>query len=212
MKASFWIEKWNSKQIGFHQPKPHEFLLKYFHRLNLSKGERIFLPLCGKTLDIGWLLEQGLQVVGAELSELAVQELFAELGLTPKVKQIDQLLYYQAEGLDVFVGDVFALDVETLGQIAAIYDRAALVALPEAMRRDYSQHLEQITQGAKQLLITFEYDQTLMSGPPFSVPEAEVCAHYKENYHIECLERFMIPGGFKGKLDATEEVWLLLPK
>jgi thiopurine S-methyltransferase len=80
--ASFWHDKWQRNQIGFHEPQANPLLLAHFDSLSLRAGSRIFVPLCGKTLDINWLLARGQRVVGAELSEIAVQQLFAGLGVT----------------------------------------------------------------------------------------------------------------------------------
>ena len=177
--------------------------------LALAPGATVFLPLCGKSLDIHWLLAQGYSVVGAELSEMAVQELFAELGLTPSVSSVGNLQLYRAEQLQVFVGDIFQLSKHTLGPVAAIYDRAALVALPDAMRQRYAQHLITISQIAPQLVICFEYDQALLAGPPFSVDSLEMHKLYSKVYSLNCLEKLDVPGGLKRKCQASEVAWLL---
>ncbi|MDP2546619.1 thiopurine S-methyltransferase [Oceanobacter sp. 4_MG-2023] len=211
MDASFWHAKWERGEIGFHQNETNPVLVKYYERLALKEGQRVFLPLCGKTLDIGWLLGQGVQVAGAELNESAIQALFAELGVTPEIRQIGPLLQYQADGLDIFVGDIFDLSAEVLGEVDAIYDRAALVALPPALRQRYSEHLRQLTDTARQLLVSYEYDQEKRKGPPFSVPRAELHQHYDQDYRLLLLETEEIDGVMKNRLSATESVWILQP-
>src|SRR5699024_8207116 len=126
---------------------------KHFGDLSLPKGSRLFLPLCGKTLDIHWLLAEGYRVAGAELSSIAVAELFAELGVTPSEMQHGSLSHYQADQIDIFQGDIFELTADLLGPVDAVYDRAALVALPEGLRQQYAQHLVKITHRAPQLLL-----------------------------------------------------------
>ncbi|MGP9799759.1 thiopurine S-methyltransferase [Rheinheimera sp. NSM] len=211
MDPDFWQEKWQKREIAFHQAAANPLLISWFNQLALAPGATVFLPLCGKSLDIHWLLAQGYSVVGAELSEMAVQELFAELGLTPTVSRAGNLLHYQAEQLQVFVGDIFQLSESTLGAVAAIYDRAALVALPDAMRQRYAQHLITISQGAPQLVICFEYDQAQLAGPPFSVDSLEMHKLYSSVYSLNCLEKREVPGGLKRKCQATEIGWLLTP-
>lgn len=211
MEADFWHRKWASREIGFHLPEANPLLVEHFHKLNLSPGSRVFLPLCGKTRDIAWLLAQGYQVVGAELSEQAINELFTELALEPQTTNVAGLVHYYADNLDIFVGDVFSVSAELLGPVDAVYDRAALVALPAEMRRQYTSHLVSITAAAPQLVITYEYDQQQMSGPPFSVTEAEVRQHYAAVYKVSPIIRKQVPGGFKGKVASTETVWLLEP-
>lgn len=211
MNPEFWQEKWQKREIAFHQAAANPLLVRWFSQLVLAPGATVFLPLCGKSLDIHWLLAQGYQVIGAELSEMAVQELFAELGLTPVVSSAGNLQLYQADKLQVFVGDIFQLSKHTLGPVAAIYDRAALVALPDAMRQRYAQHLITISQSAPQLVICFEYDQTQLPGPPFSVDSAEMHKLYSSVYSLNCLEKLEVPGGLKRKCQATESGWLLRP-
>ncbi|WP_240219942.1 thiopurine S-methyltransferase [Rheinheimera hassiensis] len=209
MNPEFWQEKWQKREIAFHQAAVNPLLVSWFNQLALAPGATVFLPLCGKSLDIHWLLAQGYSVVGAELNEMAVQELFAELGLTPSVSSAGNLQHYQADKLQVFVGDIFQLSKHTLGPVAAIYDRAALVALPDAMRQRYAQHLITISQSAPQLVICFEYDQTQLPGPPFSVDSAEMHKLYSKVYSLNCLEKLDVPGGLKRKCQATELGWLL---
>ncbi len=209
MDANFWHERWKTNNIGFHEGAANALLVKYFKQLSLAKGSRVFLPLCGKTLDIPWLLSNGYRVVGAELSEIAIEQLFTELGVQPKISEVGEMDRYSAKNIDIFVGDIFNLSREVLGSVDAIYDRAALVALPEEMRQRYSAHLMQITNKAPQLLICFEYDQSLMEGPPFSVSNDEVNRHYRGSYDLTLLANIDMPGGLKGKCAAKENVWLL---
>jgi len=210
MEASFWHNKWESNQIGFHESDTNPLLLKHFDELALNKGARVFLPLCGKTRDIAWLLSEGYRVAGAELSEIAIEQLFAELELTPSISKTDgSLVHYQAENLDIFVGDIFELTAQALGDIDAVFDRAALVALPPETRTRYSSHLVNITAGARQLLICFEYDQSVMNGPPFSIVASEVEQHYASKYKLRLLDSPNLEGGLKGKTEAIEAVWLL---
>ena len=159
MEHSFWHDRWATNQIGFHQPAANPLLVTHCAALALPSAGRVLLPLCGKTLDIAWLLAAGYQVVGVELSELAVQQLFAELGATPCIQVLnDALQRYETDKLTVFVGDIFALNREQLGPVDAIYDRAALVALPATLRSRYASHLTAISAGARQLLISFDYE------------------------------------------------------
>ena len=212
MEASFWHQKWEQRDIGFHESEANPLLIKHFAELNLPKGSRIFLPLCGKTRDTAWLLACGYQVVGAELSELAINELFKELGLAPEISAVGKLVRYRAEDIDILAGDIFAVSAEYLGSISAIYDRAALVALPASVRKHYTSHLMYITGAAPQLLITYEYDQLLMDGPPFSVNEDEVKRHYGASYQLESVGSKNVAGGLKGKVASTETAWLLQKK
>ena len=184
--------------------------MKHFKELSLQQGARVFLPLCGKTLDIGWLLSHDYRVVGAELSEVAVKELFLELGMKPVVTKVGKLKQYSGNNIDIYVGDIFDLSTAILAPVEAIYDRAALIALPEGMRQQYTSHLIHLTDKAPQLVICLEYDQTLLAGPPFSIDTTEINRHYSGVYHLNRIESKDVAGGLKGVCAAKENVWLLL--
>lgn len=209
MDATFWHEKWERNEIGFHLNVVNPFLTRYFYHLNLQDNDRVFVPLCGKTLDIHWLLSQGLHVVGIELHEPAVRALFDALDLTPEIIDHADLRCYQQGHLQVFVGDIFDLDKDILGSVDAVYDRAAIVALPPILRERYVPHLMKLSEQAPTLLINYDYDQSLMSGPPFSVPNTEIRAHYGDAYKMTELYHGDVAGGLKGRYPATESVWLL---
>ncbi|MEC9481788.1 MAG: thiopurine S-methyltransferase, partial [Halomonas sp.] len=174
---------------GFHLPFVHPILKRNLPGFGLAADARVFLPLCGKTLDIGWLLEQDYQVVGVELSEIAVAQLFEELGVDPQPKEWAGGRCWRHDGLTVFQGDIFTLTVAELGPVDLVYDRAALVALPPAMRTRYAEHLLALSGGAPQLLITFEYDPAEKDGPPFPVLPEELAGHYAQRYTITELSR-----------------------
>ncbi|WP_309496262.1 thiopurine S-methyltransferase [Sulfurovum sp.] len=209
MEANFWHNLWETNATGWHLGDTNPFLLEFFEQLELKTDHRIFIPLCGKTRDIKWLLDSGHKVVGAELNENAIQELFASLLLQPKVQKVGQLTLYSAKDIDIFVGDIFELNKEVLGNVDAIYDRGALVALPKEMRIQYTSLLCNITESAPQLLINFEYDQSLLEGPPFSITKTEIEEHYLEFYDIKLLKSLHLEDGPFTEVSANENIWLL---
>jgi thiopurine S-methyltransferase len=209
MDASFWHQRWRTNEIPFHEHAVNQQLLKHFSALSLAKAGRVFVPLCGKSLDIGWLLSRGHAVAGAELSEIAVQQLFVELGMEPSIVELGTVRHYHGQKIDIFVGDIFQVSREMLRPVDAVYDRAALVALPAEVRQRYAAHLMEITATAPQLLICYEYDQALQAGPPFSVGRKELHRHYRESYRLTLLDSADVAGGLKGKCPAKENVWLL---
>ena len=211
MDAPYWRDRWAQNQIAFHESKVNPLLVEYFDQLSLPAGSRIFVPLCGKTIDIHWLRSRGHRVAGAELSELAVQQLFMELGITPSCAVIGQVTRYSAAGIDIFQGDIFDLSRGDLGAVDGLYDRGALVALPEPLRRRYARHLAAITDRAMQLPIGITYEQELLAGPPFSVNGAEVQRLYGGAYDLHALGSAAVVGGLKGKCPAADQAWLLTP-
>jgi thiopurine S-methyltransferase len=207
MEADFWHNMWENNKLGFHLNDTNKFLINNFDKLNLEENKRIFVPLCGKSHDIAWLLSQGHDVVGAELSEIAIQDLFHSLGVKPNITNVGKLKLYSAQNIDIFVGDIFDLDKNALGNVDAIYDRAAIVALPPQMREKYTKLLMQITNLAKQLVITLEYEPSKKNGPPFSVDDNNFKSFYEDFYKIKLLDEG-IDEGFK-PLEVIERVWHL---
>jgi thiopurine S-methyltransferase len=187
MEPDFWHNRWENNLTGFHLNEVNPHLKANWSVLNLKSEARIFVPLCGKSLDLIWLAEQGHQIVGIELSHLAVEAFFSENQLKVERHQIGSLELWQSEKISLFCGDFFDLTTEILGQVDAVYDRASLIALPPAMRQDYAAKMTELAQSAPKLLVTLEYDQSKMDGPPFSVSEDEVRTLYQAKYQVKQL-------------------------
>jgi thiopurine S-methyltransferase len=189
MEHNFWYECWDKDQIGFHLPKPHELLQRHWKSVDAEKGSTVLVPLCGKTLDLQWLAQQGHQVIGVELSEKAVDAFFSEQQLTPERDQTGPFQRYRCGSLTVLCGDFFALSTEHTGKLDYLYDRAAIGALPEAMRGDYAKHLHSLMPtGSRGLSINNEFNQDEMPGPPFSVPPQTMSALFDSGVEVTCLE------------------------
>lgn len=216
MQPEFWHERWQRGEIGFHRDSVHPWLVSCWPRLDCAPGDTVFVPLCGKTRDIGFFLDQGCRVIANELSPLAIEQLFSELGLDPTVDELPDQQCWRAADLCVYVGDFFTLQSAQMPPIALTYDRAALVALPAAMRSRYAKHLLALTKRSPQLLITFEYPQEAMQGPPFAVGMDEVERLYAAHYAIQLLEEAEVidrePGlQARGLGSLTERAILLSP-
>lgn len=209
MDHEFWLKRWRQNMISFHEGRENALLSRSIHRLNLKPGDRIFVPLCGKAKDLDWLLKQGFRVAGIELHQAAVAEVFQRMGLGPEATRIGPLTRFKTDQLELFAGDFFELHSGLLGQVNAIYDRAALVALPADMRQAYAQHLMALTDYAPQLLICFDYDQSQMDGPPFSVNEDEIRELYGNHYRRERAAKVDISGPLSQRCSGSEIAWLL---
>ncbi|NOR51009.1 MAG: thiopurine S-methyltransferase [Gammaproteobacteria bacterium] len=193
MKSEFWHDRWKDRQIGFHQAEINGYLQTHWSDLCLDQGT-VFVPLCGKSQDMIWLRDQGHKVIGSELSTIAVQEFFEESNLTPAIEELEHAQRWSAGDITILVGDLFDLTPEDLAGVTTIYDRAALVALPEAMRKDYVNHLQKIVAPEnKILLITTTYPQQEMDGPPFSVDESEIRALYQPHWQVEPIYTHNFP-------------------
>lgn len=215
MDKDYWYQKWQSKNIGFNQLQPNELMQSYFSSLKLMPGCHVFVPLCGQSIDMLWLAEQGYQVIGVELSPIACSAFFKENKIPVEVTETKNFSLYTSEKITIFCGDFFKLDRASLDKIDAIYDRAALVALPKDARKSYSEHLiELITPAAPMFLITTVYNQSEMNGPPFSVDESEVIELYSAHFDIKKLydKQFEVPANLqaKGLTQAKDQVYICL--
>ncbi len=189
MEPKFWQERWARNQIGFHLPEVNPYLQRHWPTLALPDGAKVLVPLCGKSLDLMWLASHGLRVMGVELSEQAVEAFFSEQNLTPRISQRGGFKVYQADLIELWCGDFFALEAEMLADCTALYDRAALIALPPLMRAQYAEHLNHLLQrGCQGLLVTLDYEQTQKAGPPFAVTDEEVKVLLGAHWALQVLE------------------------
>ena len=190
MQPEFWHDRWERNQIGFHLQEVNPYLRRLWPTLDVAQGSRVLVPLCGKSLDLSWLAAQGYDVLGIELSQTAVEQFFAEQKVVPNIRQQGAFKVYEAGPVRIMCGDIFALSAADVADCSAFYDRAAMIALPVEMRAAYAGHLTQILpNGCKGLLITLDYDQSQMKGPPFSVPLAEVESLLCPAWSLEVVEQ-----------------------
>ena len=219
MNSKFWQQRWQEGRIGFHKSDVNPELIKHFSTLALPIGSRVLVPLCGKSVDMVWLAHAGYDVVGIELVESAVQAFFIEQNITPTITEFTSaadgstLKRYQGQlagqTISLWVADIFVLSPTAIGGIAAVYDRAALIALPADVRPDYSKQIYKLSNNAPQLLITLNYDQSKKDGPPFSISLEQLQQYYDANYEIIELESQSSTLNSAAELSVTEHVWLL---
>lgn len=190
MEPQFWLDRWRTGQIAFHQSSVDRSLRRHWPALGVGAGQRVLVPLCGKSLDMLWLREQGLEVVGVELAAAAVEAFFQENGVPARRRPGDPFDAHDALGIRLLCGDFFALTPALLGHVDAVYDRAALISWAPALRDGYVQHLAKLMSSATQmLLITLEYPQSQMAGPPFAVPGEEVARLYAPQFEVREIAR-----------------------
>lgn len=186
MEHDYWHERWALHQIGFHQAEINPLLQRFWPSLNLAQGDEVLVPLCGKSKDMLWLHQQGHAVLGVELSQRALEEFIAEIGLTSEPVRHAHFCGYDLPDMTLLCGDFFKLNQGDCQDVRGVYDRAALVALPSAMRMDYARHLLKILpKGCRILLVNMEFDSP--HGPPFSVVEAEIEQLFSEAQAVELL-------------------------
>ncbi|MGC9401761.1 thiopurine S-methyltransferase [Vibrio genomosp. F10 str. 9ZC157] len=208
----FWHSKWAANQIGFHLEDVNPLLIQYWPKTQPKRSDSVLVPLCGKSEDLVWLATRHDDVQGVELSNIAVRSFFAEHFYTPTVTTISsQHELYQFDELSIYNGDVFTAPIEL---VDIVYDRAALIALPESMRSDYVRLIKgKLTEKGRILLVTLDYPQTEMAGPPFSVPRSEVQALFSEfkvtHLHRDDADEDHPKRAQKGLTRFAEEVWLI---
>jgi len=210
---NIWESRWQEDRIGFHLKEVNPYLVQFSDQLLHQNPDRVFVPLCGKTLDLCWLTKKTKRVIGVELVNKAVQDFFAENNITYLIRQEDTLQKFSSKYIDIYLGDFFKLNPEKTSPFKAIYDRASIVAIEKLERRKYVDHLFSFLDPAGRiLLITLEYNQNQMNGPPYSVPPEEIKSIFEPLGSLKLLEtRDILDDHFrnKGLTHLLEHVFLI---
>jgi thiopurine S-methyltransferase len=218
MDAEFWQQRWRDGRTGFHQAQPTPLLEQYWDAIGAPAGSRVLVPLCGKSLDMDWLAARGHRVLGVELSAIAVAQFFEERHLAPSVRQGASGTHYSAGGIEIICGDAFELEASLLDGCDAVYDRAAVIALPPGMRRHYAERVYgRLPRDCRGLMVTLEYPPGEKQGPPFPVDAAEVQALFGAAWAPTLLERRDIlarePGfAAEGVSDLHTSAWRMVKR
>ena len=200
-----WLERWQEGRIGWHEPAGNSRLRKHW----TAAGRRVIVPLCGKAFDLIWLEQQGNEVVGVELSEMAVRAFFEENDILYSVLDAE-LPAFTADDRQITIvcGDYFAFTADTFD---AYFDRGALVALPPDLRPRYVEHTRSLLAAdAEILIITLEYDQDVVDGPPYAVGADELLTYWPEVKRVDAYEDLENgPPKFRaaGLREMTAVVW-----
>ncbi len=210
MDASFWHNRWQTNQTGWHERAVNPLLITHFPSLNVPPGGRVFVPLCGKSLDLGWLLSRGYAVAGAELSELAVTQLFAELGMEPTVSQKSESTDSFAERRSTFS---WAISLTCLARSSAPSMRSMTEPHWSRYRKPCGYSTRRISRPSRRWLpnssSAMSTTRPSCQGLRFPSPADELHRHYSDSYTLTLLARVEVPGGLKGKCPATEHIWRL---
>lgn len=216
MDSIFWLNKWQSNDIAFNQMQPNSFMQRYFSMLRLKPDSQILVPLCGKSIDMIWLSDMGFQVLGIELSETACESFFKENDIPVTKTNQQGFTKFTSENITLLAGDIFSFDQSIIGKVDAVYDRAALIALPLDLRKQYVEHISSLIKpDAPIFLITMSYDQDQMMGPPFSVDREEVNQLFKPRFSVELIKSKIIQDvpehlSNKGLKETSEDIYKLV--
>lgn len=213
-----WQQSWRDQRTDFHQKVVNPHLIRFWSRLGLAATTRIFVPLCGKSLDLLWLAQQGHEVIGVELSPIAVRAFFRENKLRPLRRQQGAFTVWTHGRISIFCGDFFKLASADLGDIAAVFDRASVTALPEDLRAAYLDHLRRILPAAciMLLLTTEEPEEGESAGQDFAVAD-EITSLYASAFEIDLTH---VESFYEADPDPTlsepvrveQKVYVLRPK
>lgn len=209
MDTNYWIERWQAGKIGFHANEVNSQLKEFWPTLPLDPSTTVFVPFCGKSLDMVWLHSQGHPIFGVEVSELACQDFFNEQRLSPKISTVKNFKIFESERYRLLCGDFFELTGDLLPNKFAIFDRASLISLPSDLRACYAQKVADLSPpGTTMLLITLRYAQNIMKGPPFSLKFSDVRGLYAESFEIQPLKSInRIDQLKKFKERGLQEIW-----
>ncbi len=186
-----WLKFWENNETNWHGDNVTQELIEYFELFELEPRDKVFVPLCGKSLDMLYIMNQGFSVIGVEISEIGVRQFFNENNLTYKITKVDDFDLYSTENLEIYCGDFFALTSKHLNKVKSVFDRKSLIALEPEVRQKYVKHLNDIISvGARILLVTLQYPQHQMSGPPFSVDKSEVESLFSMTFESQELRSF----------------------
>jgi len=212
-----WLARWQDNKIGWHVDVVNQSLVDYLELLELESGDNVFVPLCGKSIDLIYLSEMGYSVIGVELSPVGVVQFFVDNNLQYVVSEVDGFSLYQSERIKIYCGDYFNLNAGHLLSVSAVFDRASLIALDLDLREKYTVHLTAIIPfDARILLLTLIYPQHQMSGPPFSVSNSEVESLFSSAFKYRQLHCFNDienePKFLRAGVDYVENAAYLLQK
>ena len=210
MEPAFWHKRWSENRIEFHQQEFNSRLTAFWPSLGIPPGACIFIPLCGKSLDMLWLVEQGYRVLGIELSQVACEAFFVENDLAFEVREQRPFKAFAGQGITLLAGDFFDLFAADLAHVGGFYDRASLIAFPQQMRNRYAGHLAAtLPAGCQGLLVSMSYDEAKMEGPPFSVASDEVYRIFRSGFSVDLLAEYpglKAPGRLQKRgLDILDE-------
>ena len=217
MDPSFWLENWAKGQTGFHLSGVNPVLLRHWKALELTSAKSVLVPLCGKSVDLPYLRTLGHRVIGLELSPIAVSEFWTAMGTMPQRKEDRGLVFWDSDGIEIIEGNFFEVRREDLETPNVVYDRAALIAMPEELQSRYANHLIHLAQGAPIFLVTFDYKPSEMSGPPFPISRIQLGELFDDHYEISLIEsRDALDANAalaaRGLNRLSESVWLLSTK
>lgn len=191
MNKTYWLNRWETGNIRFNQPTPHRFLIKHYQSLGLHPHEQVFVPLCGKSIDMIWIMAQDQRVIGVEISPIAILDFLKENKLDAVEFKDGAFQVYQNASFTLYNGDLFNLTAKHLSEIKAVYDRGSLTAMPpNTLRSQYVDWVKNtIPENCKILLVVLEHGAPDVMEPPFSTTLEEVNLCFANQFSVTQLER-----------------------
>lgn len=200
METEYWLKRWREGRTGWQHTEVMPLLTKHWSALEVPRGSRVLVPLCGKSLDMLWLSQQGMHVFGVDISPVAIESFLAENHLHARARGGVDGTHYEITNapdggsIEIVNGDIFGVDGASTAACTAFYDRAATIALPAAMRERLARDVyAKLPAGSRGLLIALDYPEGEMQGPPFSVDKTEMSRLLDAQWDLVQLERRELP-------------------
>lgn len=188
MEISYWQSRWRKGKTGWHMDTVYPPLPTFWDDVNIESGSRILVPLCGKSLDLGWFVDHGHTVTGIDVSAKAIHHIMQQHPESFTKDSSHGFTVYRSESLVLWQGDYSKLPTDEIPTQDLIYDKASIIALPPEKRLDHAnKHIELCSTHTQILLQTFEYEQSEMHGPPFAVHEEELKKLFGNRFKLTCI-------------------------
>ncbi|MCB0272149.1 MAG: hypothetical protein KDD46_03965 [Bdellovibrionales bacterium] len=187
VNLDYWKKRWLSGDIGWHQNEVHPLLVKYYDAYSLRNENHFFFPLCGKTLDVDWILQKGHQVTCVEISEIAIEEIAKRLHIHWQMRTENNFTVYQHDKLTIYKGDYFDCVNLDIPPIDVVFDRGAFVAIDPKKREKYANIYKKL-HPKKMFLVLYRYDLNASTSPPFAFEEGEIEKLLTSDFDIDKLE------------------------
>ena len=190
MELSYWLSRWKKGHTGFHMEEGYPGLSAHWPSLPIPSNPIVLIPLAGKSVDIKWISDRAQKVICSEISAAAIKQFFDQHKMKFSKTRFASFEIYQSQNIEFWCGDFMKLPLDKMSEIDLIYDKASIVALPDKMRISYSNKMISLSSDSTKILMhLLSYDQSEMTGPPFSVDPDEVKHLFSEKFDIQLLEK-----------------------
>lgn len=201
MTVGMWKECWNTPNVEFHNPQLNELFVKYHQRMLTRPGMRIFVPLCGKAVEMKWLVDHGHKVVGLEAAPVPCKAFFEENGIPYNVKEMKGIHGEKYESLDhnivIYSCDFFLFTADICGEFDGIWDSGGLNSMDVEDREAYIRRIRTLMgKGCVNLTEFVNFDKSMVD-ITWSMTKEELQKVFGEGFIVEDLNEMAAPQRLK---------------